>query len=218
MTAPHLALEQMIRKELAQPVPPGAQALADCLRARYGTTLRAVLMYGSNLRQGDDHEGVLDLYVLVEDYRSAYESQPLAVLNRLLPPNVFYLETRAGDRMVRAKYAVLAQRDLARLTSTMNRQVLGISPYWGVGPGRLRFSSLSYAPRRLPRAIVPLLLGRPSVHLRPELGYRSVNADEVCLTFDSGYTLDGELFEPSNSTARLTLSARQHAYFLRERP
>jgi hypothetical protein len=104
------------------------------------------------------------------------------------------------------------------LTSTMNRQVLGISPYWGVGPGRLRFSSLSYAPRRLPRAIVPLLLGRPSVHLRPELGYRSVNADEVCLTFDSGYTLDGELFEPSNSTARLTLSARQHAYFLRERP
>jgi len=104
------------------------------------------------------------------------------------------------------------------LTSTINRQVLGISPYWGVGPGRLRFSSLSYAPRRLPRAIVPILRGRPSVHLRPELGYRSVNADEVCLTFDSGYTLDGELFEPSNSTARLTLSARQHAYFLRERP
>jgi len=28
----------MIRQELAQPVPPGAHALADRLRERYGTT------------------------------------------------------------------------------------------------------------------------------------------------------------------------------------
>ncbi|MGH7787328.1 MAG: diacylglycerol kinase family protein [Candidatus Binatia bacterium] len=104
------------------------------------------------------------------------------------------------------------------LTSTMDRQVLGLSPYWGVGPGRLRFSALSYAPQRLSRAILPALRGRPSVHLRPDLGYRSVNADEVCLRFDSGYTLDGELFEPAGDTTRLTVSARQHAYFLRERP
>lgn len=103
------------------------------------------------------------------------------------------------------------------LTSTMDRQVLGLSPYWGVGPGRLRFSALSYAPRRLSRAIVPALRGRPSVHLRPDLGYRSVNADEICLTFDSGYTLDGELFAATAETTCLTLSARQHAYFLRER-
>jgi hypothetical protein len=103
------------------------------------------------------------------------------------------------------------------LTSTMDRQILGLSPYWGVGPGPLRFSALGYAPRGLARAIVPALRGRPSRHLRPELGYRSVNAGEVHIAFDSGYTLDGELFEPAGPTTRLALSARQHAYFLRER-
>lgn len=117
MTPPPLALEQMIRQELAQPVPPGAHALADRLRERYGTALRAVLMYGSNLRQGDDHEGVLDLYALVTDYRSAYRNPALAVINRLLPPNVFYLEAELGRRVVRSKYAVLALDDLPRLTS-----------------------------------------------------------------------------------------------------
>jgi len=104
------------------------------------------------------------------------------------------------------------------LCSTMDRQVLGISPYWGVGPGSLRFSALSYAPRGLPRAIVPALRGRPSVHLRPDLGYHSVNADEVELRFDSGYTLDGELFALAGAATHARLSARQHAYFLRERP
>jgi hypothetical protein len=38
-------------------------------------------------------------------------------MNRLLPPNVFYLEARVGDRVVRGKYAVLACRDLTRRTS-----------------------------------------------------------------------------------------------------
>jgi len=102
------------------------------------------------------------------------------------------------------------------LTSTMDRQFLGITPYWGAEPGPLRFSSLSYAPQKLPRAIVPLLRGKSSAYLRPELGYRSVNADEVSLSFDSGYTLDGELFAPRRGGARVTLTGRQCAYFLRE--
>lgn len=104
------------------------------------------------------------------------------------------------------------------LTSTMTKQILNLRPYWGVGPGPLRFSSLSYAPRGLARAIVPALRGRQSPHLRPDLGYRSANADEVRLAFDSGYVLDGQLFAPGGPRTHLTLSARQHAYFLRERP
>lgn len=107
----------MIRRELAQPVPPGAQVLADRLRERFGPALRAVLMYGSNLRQGDDQEGVLDLYALVASYRSAYRNPVLAAVNRLLPPNVFYLETPTPRGVVRSKYAVLALQDLPRLTS-----------------------------------------------------------------------------------------------------
>lgn len=112
------ALRQRIEGELAQPVSPGAHVLVECLCERYGAAVRGVLFYGSCLRRADDEEGVLDLYVLVEDYRSAYGPRPLALLNRLLPPNVFYLEAQSGGRVVRAKYAVLARRDLPRFTST----------------------------------------------------------------------------------------------------
>ena len=116
MTASNSLLE-LVEAELAQPVSRGACALAEQIRARHGAAVRAVLFYGSCLRHGDDQEGVLDLYVLVDDYRSAYASWAHAAMNRLLPPNVFYLEARVGDRVVRGKYAVLACRDLTRRTS-----------------------------------------------------------------------------------------------------
>lgn len=116
MTASNGLLE-LVEAELAQSVSPGACALAERIRARHGAAVRAVLFYGSCLRHGDDREGVLDLYVLVENYRSAYTSWAHAAMNRLLPPNVFYLEARVGDHLVRGKYAVLACRDLTRLTS-----------------------------------------------------------------------------------------------------
>jgi hypothetical protein len=122
MMATPRTLEQMIHEELAQPVPPGAHALADRLRERYGASLRAVLMYGSNLRHVDDREGVLDLYALVTNYRSAYRSLGLAFLNRVLPPNVFYLETDTERGVVRSKYAVLALHDLPRRTARHNSE------------------------------------------------------------------------------------------------
>jgi hypothetical protein len=100
-------------------VPAGAHALAERLRERYGSALRAVLMYGSNLRQGDDREGVLDLYALVSSYADTYRGHPLlATANRLLPPNVFYLEAGGATHVVRCKYAVLALDDLPRLVGS----------------------------------------------------------------------------------------------------
>ncbi len=103
------------------------------------------------------------------------------------------------------------------LTSTMDRQLLGVRPYWGVGPGRLRFSAMRYRPGHLSRVIVPALRGRPSRWMVPEFGYRSLNADQVDLTFAGGFTLDGELFEPAPGERRLTITARRSAYFLRAR-
>lgn len=122
------ALATMVAAELDRPVPAGAHALTGLLRERYGSSLRAVVMYGSNLRAADDREGVLDLYALVTSYREAFPGHPLlAAANRLLPPNVFYLESgvETGSRpevrvprVVRCKYAVLALDDLPRLTTS----------------------------------------------------------------------------------------------------
>lgn len=109
-------LVAFIAEELARPVSAGAHAVTDGLRALYPQAARGILFYGSCLRRSDD-EGLLDLYVLVDRYRTTYESRWLALLNTVLPPNVFYFETRLGEKTIRAKYAVLTLSDLARATS-----------------------------------------------------------------------------------------------------
>ena len=101
------------------------------------------------------------------------------------------------------------------LVSTMDRQLFGVRPYWGTGPGPLRVSTLAHRPRHLARAVIPALRGRPNRWLRPEFGYQSLNADEVTVSFTGGFTLDGELFEPARSPRPLRLSAHEVAYFLR---
>jgi hypothetical protein len=104
----------LVREQSAGPVSPGVRALAEAVLTRYGDAAQAVLVYGSCLRTGDDGEGLVDLYVLVDSYRSAYRGRTRALLNKLLPPNVFYLELSVNGRVVRAKYAVLSVADFRR--------------------------------------------------------------------------------------------------------
>ena len=103
--SPLAELTTLAATEMQRPVSLGADALAAKARARHGG-VRAVLFYGSCLRRNDD-EGVLDFYVLVDSYEQAYDRKLLVWLNRLLPPNVFYLEAEANGHTVRSKYAVV---------------------------------------------------------------------------------------------------------------
>ena len=100
-------LAERIASELAEPVTPAAEALSEMLVRRFGNATAAVLFYGSCLRR-QTAEGVLDFYVLVDDYRHVYPGRWLAFLNTALPPNVFYLEHTAGGETLRAKVAVLS--------------------------------------------------------------------------------------------------------------
>lgn len=110
MTIPAQLLD-LIRVHSAAEVPAGIAALAAAARERHGASVSAVLLYGSMLRSGNVHDGLADLYLLVEDYRSACTSRTLAMLNALLPPNVFYLEIPFQGHTLRAKYAVLTVAD-----------------------------------------------------------------------------------------------------------
>ena len=97
--------------------------MGRALRARYGEGVAAVLFYGSCLRK-KTHEGVLDFYVIVDSYRSCYDSRRLAWLNAAVPPNVFYVELASEFGTLRAKCAVLSRRHFQREVSTRAR-----SPY-----------------------------------------------------------------------------------------
>jgi len=97
---------------------PAVNSLVTEILARYGADVQAILFYGSCLHKGEDLEGVFDLYVLVDDYHAVNRNFMQAFLNRLLPPNVFYLEVPFGSQKVRAKYAILSLADLQRGTSS----------------------------------------------------------------------------------------------------
>ena len=116
MPAETKLIDQICRR-IAQPVSPAIHALTDTLLATYREAVQAILFYGSCLRTGDDRGGLVDLYVLVDRYRTAEPRQILAALNKLLPPNVFYIEVPFEDRVVHAKYAVLSLTDLKNGTS-----------------------------------------------------------------------------------------------------
>ena len=97
---------------------PAVQVLIDEILARHAQAAQGILFYGSCLRSGDDLDGLVDLYLLVDSYRNAYSGRVPALLNALLPPNVFYLERPFEGQTVRTKYAVLSLADFQKGTST----------------------------------------------------------------------------------------------------
>jgi hypothetical protein len=99
------------------------------------------------------------------------------------------------------------------MVSTLKRLFLGLRPFWATGPGALRLSAVEHAPRHLLRAAPAIMRGRPNRFVRPDLGYVSHNARDIRLELDSGFTLDGELFESSEWD--VTLGAGPEAFFLR---
>jgi len=88
--------------------------MAEAIAAKHANASRAVLFYGSCLRQRELEGLMLDFYLIVSDYRTAYDKRWLADANRLIPPNVFYFE---HDGLV-AKYAILSEADFARFCSS----------------------------------------------------------------------------------------------------
>jgi hypothetical protein len=106
-----LELAKLVRDELSRPAPAHAQILAKAIQEQVGAAA-AVLFYGSCLRK-DTAEGVLDFYVLVDDYRSALGPGLLAWSSAALPPTVVYIECPGEGETLRAKYALLSLADFA---------------------------------------------------------------------------------------------------------
>jgi hypothetical protein len=106
-----------ISREADRTPSPAVRALIDEILARHGEAALGILFYGSCLRSGDEFEGLVDLYLLVDEYRTAYKSRMQAILNALLPPNVYYLELNFEEHVVRTKYAVLSLEDFQKGTS-----------------------------------------------------------------------------------------------------
>ncbi|HYE28571.1 MAG TPA: hypothetical protein VEA61_10095 [Allosphingosinicella sp.] len=150
------SLATLVAAELAEPVDPRVGAMAAAVAALYPDAARAVLFYGSCLRQRELDGLMLDFYLIVSDYRAAYGKSWLAAANRLIPPNVFPF---GHDGLV-AKYAVLSEADFHRLNGP---ETLSVS-VWArfAQPSRLVWSADAAAAGRAVAAVAraaPTLLG-----------------------------------------------------------
>jgi hypothetical protein len=104
-------LQSLIAAELAEPIDLRVSAMARAIAAAHGQASRAVLFYGSCLREEQLDGLMLDFYLIVSNYPAAYSKGWLALANRLIPPNVFPF----AHEGLAAKYAVLSEADFAAL-------------------------------------------------------------------------------------------------------
>jgi hypothetical protein len=112
-------LRELVEAELSLPVDPRVAAMAEAIAARHGAASRAVLFYGSCLRESQLDGLMLDFYLIVSNYEAAYDKRWLAKANALVPPNVFPFHHDA----LAAKYAVLSEDDFRRLNGPETRNV-----------------------------------------------------------------------------------------------
>jgi hypothetical protein len=127
-------LHDLVAAELAESVDLRVSEMAAAIAAKHGAASRAVLFYGSCLRQAELDGLMLDFYLIVSDYEAAYDRHWLAHANRLIPPNVFPF----AHGVLAAKYAVLSESDFARL----NRPEASAVSVWArfAQPSRLVWS------------------------------------------------------------------------------
>jgi len=149
-------LRKLVAEELRLLVDPRVSAVAAAIAGRHGAASRAVLFYGSCLREKQLDGLMLDFYLIVSDYRSAYSKRWLAAANRLIPPNVFYFEMQG----LASKYAVLSEADFAHECSPVAWTVSTAARF--AQPSRLVWSADEAAAGRVTDIVsraAPTLLG-----------------------------------------------------------
>jgi hypothetical protein len=128
----------------------------------------------------------------------------------------------AGRRALRRGVATrisidgVPAKDSARFmglaTTLKQRLVAGMNPFWGEGPGPIRWLDIHAPGHRLALAAPLLALGRPRRWMT-RAGYASGRAARIELTLDTPFIMDGEAFPPAKS-GPMILSAREEIAFI----
>ena len=92
---------------------------------------------------------------------------------------------------------------LILLVTSLDRLILGIQPFWGQQTGSLNLTLIEERAPHFLRYLPRLLRGKPGRLLRPDNGYHSRKLDQMELTLDGPFTIDGEIFECQAQTIRI---------------
>lgn len=99
--------------------------------------------------------------------------------------------------------------------TTLERLFLGIRPYWGAEKASLHFTAIRSDATHILQAAPCLLSGRRSRWATPEHGYFSRNLSHLQLFIQSGFTLDGQLYEGDSQRGTLSLRSGGEVAFLK---
>ncbi len=110
--------------------------------------------------------------------------------------------------------SVEQQKYLLVLITTLQRLFLGLRPYWGSEPKPLHYTAVGASPRHFLRSLPSLMRGRQGRYITPDNGYISHNIEEVQLTLNSGFNLDGELYTPDSRLGPVVVAHGGQASFL----
>ena len=100
------------------------------------------------------------------------------------------------------------------IASTLSRLFARMRPFWGQGPGGVRFTSIAAPCLNFSKAATGMLRGKPPAWVTPENGYTSRNVDRAELRMSCGFTVDGELWQPDPDRS-IALSAERVVHFVR---
>jgi hypothetical protein len=105
-----------------------------------------------------------------------------------------------------------APRLLGLATTLQQSLVGGMNPFWGTGPGAIRWLDIHAPGHRLALAAPFLALGRPRRWMTRD-GYASGRAARIELRLDTPFIMDGEAFPPGKS-GPMILSADEEIAFV----
>ncbi len=100
------------------------------------------------------------------------------------------------------------------MASTLSRLFARMRPFWGQGPGGVRFTSIAAPCKRFGLAAPGILRGNPADWVDGDHGYVSRNVDRAELRMGCGFTVDGELWQPDPDRS-VALSAESVVHFVR---
>ena len=100
------------------------------------------------------------------------------------------------------------------MASTLSRLFSRMRPFWGQGPGGVRFTSIAAPCTSFGQASVGILRGKPAEWVNEENGYTSRQVECAELRMNCGFTVDGELWQPDPDRS-IALSAETVVHFVR---
>ncbi len=117
----------IIKTETLDP-PARVTEVMNLIHARHNDRVQAMVYYGSSLRELDNSDKMLDFYVLVDSYRKTHGTGLRALINRFIPPAVYYVEHTASDgRISTCKYSILSLSEFEKRCSAR----AFLSQVWG---------------------------------------------------------------------------------------